>query len=107
MDREELYRLIQKKEKEYGRAKLKRFVLTVLGYAAAICYLAFGREFEGVTILSLDGLITLADTYLPSVFIAIPFVFFSIPVFNWLFEESASENKHIEDLKKQLNDMDK
>lgn len=106
MDRNELWRLIQQKEREYGWAKAKRFVLTVMFYAALICALGFWREFEGITLFSLDGLLTLAETYLPSVFIAVPFVLLSTLIFNQLQNRGKSEIKHIEELKKQLNEMD-
>lgn len=107
MDKNELYRLIQQKEKEFDRAKLKRFILTVLGYAAVICYLVFGRELKEVSIFSLDGLLEIGGAYLAGVFIAGFFVFFSIPVFHWLFERSAAEKKILKDLEEQLNDMSK
>ena len=107
MDREELYRLIHQKEKEYEYAPLKRFVLTVLGYGVAFCAIILMQTSDDITIFSLDGLLEIGGAYLAGVFIAGFFVTFSAPVFHWLYESTASEKRILEDLKKQLNEMDK
>lgn len=103
MDRNELYRLIQQKEKEYDRAKLKRFVLTVLGYGVAFCAIILLQTSDDISVFSLE----IMGAYLEGVIIAGVFVFFSIPVFSWLFERSATEKKTLKDLEEQLNDMSK
>lgn len=107
MDRNQLWRLIQQKEKEFERAKMKRFIITVLVYAAIICALCFWREFKGFNIFSIDGIRTLAETYLPSVLIAIPFVLFSVIIFNQLQTCETRENAILEDLRKQLKEVEK
>ena len=107
MDKEVLRMLIQQKEKEYSRAKLKRFVLVILFYSALICALGFWREFEGFNLFSVDGLLTLVDTFLPSIFIAVPFVIFSAIIFDQLQRYGASEDAVIENLKQQLEEVEK
>lgn len=107
MNRNELWRLIQQKEKAFCWARLKRFVLTVVFYAVLICAFGFWREYEGFSLFSIDGIVTLAETFLPSVFIAIPFVLFSTLIFNQLQSCGTRENKILDDLKKQLDEMDK
>jgi Na+-driven multidrug efflux pump len=107
MDKNELYRLIQQKEKEYDRAPLKRFVFTVLGYGVVFCAALLWLHSDDITIFSFDGLLEIGGAYLAGVFIAGFFVTFSAPVFHWLYESTAREKRILEDLKKQLNDMDK
>ena len=107
MDREELYRLIRQKEEEYDRAKFKRFILTVLGYGVVFCAVLLWLHSDDIIIFSLYGLLEIGGAYLAGVFIAGFFVTFSTPVFHWLYESAAREKRILEDLKKQLNDMDK
>ena len=106
MDRNELYRLIYRKEKEYDRAKLTRFILTVLGYGVVFCAALLMLHSDGITISTLDGLLEIGSALLGGVFIAGFFVTFSTPVFHWLYESSAREKRILEDLKKQLDEMD-
>ena len=108
MDKNELYRLIQQKEKEYGYAKLKRFAYTVLFYTIIFIVLCYWRgDFESVTFLSLDWFLEIVGAFLSGAFLSVFFVLFNSIIFHQLYEQSASENKHIENLKKQLNDMEK
>lgn len=106
MDRNQLYSLIHQKEKEYEYAPLKRFVLTVLGYGVVFCAFLLMVRSDDITIFSLDGLLEIGGAYLAGVFIAGIFVTFSAPIFNWLYEKTAREKRILEDLKKQLNEMD-
>ena len=107
MDRNELSEQIRQLEVEYDRAKLKRFAYTVLFYTIIFIVLCHWRgDFESITFLSLDWFLEIGGAFLAGAILSAIFVSFNSIIFHQLYERSASEKKHIEDLKKQLNEMD-
>ena len=99
MDRNELWRLIQQKEKEYDRKKFKRFIYTILLYAAVFFVLEFirGGSFKVLDILGLA---------VGCIFIGGIFATFSAIIFGQLNRVSEAENKELERLKEKLSKLD-
>lgn len=102
MNRNELWRLIQQKEKEYNRAKAKRYILTVMLYA----FVFLAVEFLQGQLAGMD-IAAIGDTFIGCVVISAIFVILSVPIFKQLQDCGTRENKILEDLQQQLNDMDK
>lgn len=101
MDRNELYRLIQQKEKANERNTFKRFIYTVLIHAAILfVILCASYGFTGVGALEFVG--ALAGCAIAGVLI----VSANAAIYGYLAEKNASEKRAIENLKKQLNEMD-
>ena len=96
MDKNELYRLLIEKDKEFEKAKRKRFRKTVLAYSIAFfllfCYLnkPSGLDFLGYAVIS--------------VLVAVVHVIINAPVFHYLVLQSEAERKYLEDLRKQLSE---
>lgn len=99
MNRSELGQLIKTNEKKFERNKLKRFAYTVLFYAAV---------FAGIEYFRRDlSLLELAEEYVFSIILAIPFVILSSVVFHQLFSMSQSEENNIKYLKQKLAEMER
>ena len=99
MDRNELWRLIQKKEEEYDRRKFRRFIYTILLYAAVFFVIEFIRS-DNRTALDFLGLA------LGCIFIAGIFTTFSAIIFGQLHSVGESENRELERLRKKLSELD-
>lgn len=101
MDKNELWRLIQKEEKEYDRNKFMRMIVAILLYSS-IWFLIFHLQgqHEGASFLLILG------DFAACIFIGGITFFFNLLVFHLLFSKSDSENRRIEYLKKQLKEME-
>lgn len=101
MDKNELYRLIQQKENENERNTFKRFIYTALIHAAILFVILCATEgIAGVGIF--DLVCALAGCAIAGVL----FVSVNAAIYGYLAEKNASEKRVIENLKKQLNEID-
>ena len=101
MDKNELYRLMLQKEKEFERNKLKRSILTIFVYAAVffvVCLLAEGVEDAPLQEILGNALFCL--------FISGVFFVVNSAVLGHLFSKSRNEYEFIKDLKIQIDEMD-
>lgn len=96
MDKEELYVLLSKTEKQAERAKLKRATIAILVYAAAIfLFFYITGNPKGFDIVG---------DFLAALFLsAINFLVNSV-IFGQLFRMSEAENRRIAELEKQLSE---
>ena len=99
MERNELWRLIQQKEKEYDRNKFKRFVYTGLFYAAVVFVIECIRGYN-------HNALDILGTAVVCIFVGGIFTTFSAMIFGQLYGRSEAENKELERLKKQLSELD-
>ena len=98
MDKNELWRLIRESEKKFERRKLKRFILTILFYAAVFCAYQYIRSG-----LSLSELV---EEFVVCLIIAVPFVLFSTVIFDQLSSVSKAEENTLEYLRKRLKEKE-
>ena len=98
MDAKELWRMIQESERKFERRKLKRFILTVLFYAAVFCAYQYIRN-------SLS-LMELVEEFVLCLIIAVPFVLFSAIIFDQLSSVSKAEENTLEYLRKRLKEKE-
>lgn len=98
MDKNELWRMIQESEKKFERRKLKRFILTVLFYAAVFFAIEYFRS--GLSLFELVG------EFIACVVIAVPFVLFSAIIFDQLSSVSKAEENTLEYLRKRLREKE-
>lgn len=99
MDKNELWRLIQKTEKRNERRKLKRFALTVLFYAVVFFAIDYVR--------SDFALSELPGEFVACLILAIPFVLFSSVIFGQLIKASQQEDNALEFLRKMLQEKER
>lgn len=96
MDKNELYRLLIEKERQFEKAKTKRLIKTILAYAIAFflffCYLnkPSGLDFIGYALIS--------------VLVSAVHIWINAPVFSYLVRQGEAERKYLEDLRKQLSE---
>jgi uncharacterized membrane protein (DUF485 family) len=101
MKRNELYRLIQQKEREFEREKQKRAAYTIIVYTAVLLLISYAQEQ-----LHLSSFLELAgDVIACGILSTIAFIANGI-IFHQLFTVSEGEKKHLEYLKKKLEDME-
>lgn len=101
MDKNELYRLIQQKEKENERNTFKRFIYTVIIHAVILFVILCATDgIAGVGVLEL--VCALAGCAIAGVLI----VSANAAIYGYLAKKNAGEKRVIENLKKQLNEMD-
>lgn len=98
MDKTELWLLIQKNEKTFGRRKYKRFGLTVLFYAAVFAAVEYIRNDL--------SLLELAGSFGICLIIAVPFVLLSFVIFEQLIRLAKDENDTLEYLRKRLKEKE-
>lgn len=98
MDKNELWRMIQESERKFERRKFKRFILTVLFYAAVFCAYQYIRS--GLSLVELAG------EFFVCVVVAVPFVLFSSIIFNQLSSVSKAEENTLEYLRKRLREKE-
>lgn len=96
MDKNELWKQIQKTEDLFDRRRLKRFVLTVLFYN--IVFTAFEYWRSDLSLLDIPVV------FLAYLFFTVPFVLFSAIIFYQLFSVSKSEDRALEFLNKMLEE---
>lgn len=99
MDKNELWRLIQKTEKRNERRKLKRFSFTVLFYAVA--FLTFECIRSDLSLLDIVG------AFVAYLVLAIPFVLFNFVIFSQLIKASQQEDHALEFLRKMLEEKER
>jgi choline-glycine betaine transporter len=99
MDKNELWRLIQKTEKRNDRRKLKRFIITVLFYAVAFLAIEYVR--------SDLSLLELAGEFVACLVLAIPFVLVNLVIFGQLIKASQQEDHALEFLRKMLEEKER
>lgn len=87
-------------EKKYQQNKLKRFAYTVLAYAVAI-FIIFNAIGIEKTIGDYIG------AFVVSLILSGILVTFSTVIFHQLFERSEAENKELENLKKEIDQLQK
>ena len=97
MDRNDILRLIAKKEKEFERNKLKRFALTVLFYTGI---------FFAIEYIKAGGIQDIADTLFGCLLGGIGIVLLSAIVFRQLFDMSEREKSYLEELNNELAFVD-
>ena len=96
MDKKELYKLLVVKEAQFEKAKQKRAIKTISAFAAVffliLCWVEdpSGIEFIWAAILA----VITAGIY----------VIVNAAVFGWLSQQSESERKYLEDLRKKLSE---
>ena len=101
MDRNELLWHLQKCEKLHERNKLKRFIYTVLAYAAGLMLVFYWQEqFSGVDIW--EALATIVFCIILSFVICL----INALVFGQLFKKSQSEEAALEYLRKRIRDKE-
>ena len=98
MDKNELWRLIQKTEKKNEGRKLKRFILTVLFYAVVFLAIEYIR--------SDLGLLELAGEFVVCLVLAIPFVLVNLVIFGQLIKASKQEDNALDFLRKMLEEKE-
>lgn len=97
MDKNELWRLIQKTEKLFERRKAKRMVLTILLYVA-VCFLAI-CVLDNSNIKNFSDII---DVLVASIFIGGIAFFFNLLVWSYLCQKSQDEKDALEYLNSML-----
>ena len=102
MERNELWRLIQQREKEHERNKQVRFAKTVLLYAAVFCGIRYLQG--GFTNYYWQHVV---GEVLACIFVAVVFVLFSSIIFGQLFEASESEKRALERLRLELAQLER
>lgn len=101
MKRNELYRLIQQKEREFEREKQKRAAFTVTVYTVVLLFVLYAQKQ-----LHLSSFLEFAgDVIFCAVLSTIAFIANGV-IFHQLFTVSEGEKKHLEYLKKKLEDME-
>lgn len=97
MDKNELWRLIQKTEKLFERRKAKRMVLTILLYVA-VCFWAI-CVLDNSNIKNFSDII---DVLVASIFIGGIAFFFNLLVWSYLCQKSQDEKDALEYLNSML-----
>lgn len=98
MNRDELYKLLLQKEKQFDTAKWRRFLLTIAAFAVLFFLLAcISKKPTGI-----DILYSLLGSVVGSFF----YVLINTAVFGNLARIGESENRMIENIKKQIKDLD-
>jgi hypothetical protein len=98
MNKKELILLINEKEKQVESARLKRSIITILAYAAAIFLLFYLTEKP-------TGIDVLGDALASIILSGILFLI-NGTVFRQLYSMSEAENKMLQDLKKRLSELE-
>ena len=94
MNKNELYKLLVAKERQFEKAKERRAIKTILAFAVVffliLCWVEkpSGIEFIWAAVVA--------------VVMAVVHVFVNATVFGWLSMQSESERKYLEDLRKKL-----
>lgn len=103
MDRNQLWRLIHQKEKEFEQNKWKRALKSILIFAAVLFFVIFAATdfFENRSLLDIIEIAVLCLVY------SGVNLFVNAPIFGYLMERNNAENKQLEDLKKQLQEVEK
>lgn len=96
MDKNELYRLLVEKEKQFEKAKERRAIKTILAFSVVFfVLLCWAEKPSGIEFLW---------TAVLAIVMAVVHVFVNATVFGWLSMQSESERKYLEQLKKQLSE---
>lgn len=98
MDKNELYKLLVETEKQVGKAEIKRIIITVIGYAVGICCVF-------CSVAGTTGIADIAGMFLLSIITSGVLLLINSVVYYWLFERRRIEQKRIEDIKKQITDL--
>ncbi len=93
-DKEFLYNLIQKKEQQYERKKINRFIITVLCFSLIFFYLFY--------LIMNNGLI---ESVFISLFFGFFYVIINFYIFNYLIYKSDKENLELERLKQKYTNL--
>ena len=91
MDKNELWRLIQKTEKLFERRKIKRMVLAILFYVA-VCFLVICTLDKS----SIKNFSDIIDVLAASIFIGVISFFFNLLVWSYLCQKSQDEKDALE-----------
>ena len=94
-NKEFLYNLIQKKEKQYEKKKTNRFIVTVLSFSVMF----FGLFYS---IMNTE----LSEAIFLAIFCSFIHVFINFFIFNYLIAKSNNENLELETLKQEYTNMD-
>lgn len=98
MDKKDLYKLLHDKEEQFDRAKRKRAIKTILALSLVIFAIIYFVQKP-------RDIIELSGTFLAAIFLAgIDFWIHAI-IFTQLCGISKSENRMLEDIKKQISKM--
>lgn len=96
MDKKELYKLLAVREAQFEKAKERRAVKTILAFAIVFfMLLCLVDKPEGLELLW---------AAFASVIVAGIYVVVNAIVFGWLFQQSETERKILEDMRKQLSE---
>lgn len=98
MNKNELYKLLAETEKQADKAEIKRIIITVIGYAIGICYVF-------CLLGDVTGFANIAGMFLISIFTSGILLLINSVVYHWLFESRRIERERIEDIKKQISEL--
>lgn len=85
-------------ERKQQRAKVKRFIYTVLAYAIGICYLLY-------LVNTFNDFLEFICAIILSIFISAILVFFNTMIFDQLHNIEKAEKKELENLKKEIDQL--
>lgn len=99
MNKNELYKLLSEAEKQADKARLKRVIITVVGYAIGMCYIF-------CLLGDVSGFADIALFFLLALIASLVLFFINTAVYHWLFERSRIEQARVENIKNQISALD-
>ena len=101
-ERNRLYRLLYERDKEFEAAKLKRMIITIIGFSIAYFYLFFAiSKVYGVITWYTIIFLTIA-----SIIVSVFHFFINASIFGALAQKGRAESDILENIRKEISKLD-